>query len=56
MTKAGENRLRAGLEAWAKAQARFEASLGGKRAAELRTLLGAVVDSQFTPTGHDARQ
>jgi DNA-binding MarR family transcriptional regulator len=56
LTKAGENRLRAGLEAWAKAQARFEASLGGKRAAELRTLLRAVVASQFTPTGHDARQ
>ena len=56
LTKAGENRLRAGLEAWAKAQARFEVSLGGKRAAELRTLLRAVVASQFTPTGHDARQ
>ena len=56
LTKAGENRLRAGLEAWAEAQARFEAGLGGKRAAELRTLLRVVVASQFTPTGHDARQ
>jgi DNA-binding MarR family transcriptional regulator len=56
LTKAGENRLRAGLEAWAEAQARFEAGLGGKRAAELRTLLRVVVASQFTPTGHNARQ
>src|SRR6516165_1742746 len=56
LTKAGENRLRAGLEAWATAQARFEASFGGKRAAELRTLLRAVVASQFTPTGHNANQ
>ena len=56
LTKAGENRLRAGLEAWAKAQARFESRFGGKRAAELRTLLRAVVASQFTPTGHNANQ
>ena len=54
--EAGENRLRAGLEAWAAAQARFEASFGGKRAAEMRTLLKAVAASQFTPTDHDARQ
>jgi DNA-binding MarR family transcriptional regulator len=49
LTKAGEKRLRAGREAWAKAQARFEAEFGSKRAAELRTLLRAVVASQFTP-------
>src|SRR6516164_8184236 len=55
LTKAGENRLRAGLEAWEAAQARFEASFGGKRAAEMRTLLKAVAASQFTPTGHDTR-
>jgi DNA-binding MarR family transcriptional regulator len=55
LTKAGEKRLQAGFEAWAKAQARFEASLGGKHAAELRTLLRAVVANQFTHTGHDAR-
>jgi hypothetical protein len=55
LTKAGENRLHAGLEAWTKAQARFEASFGGKRTAELRTLLRAVVASEFTPAGH-ARQ
>ena len=56
LTKAGEKRLQAGLEAWAKAQARFEASFGTKRAAELRVLLRAAVASQFTPTGQDARQ
>jgi DNA-binding MarR family transcriptional regulator len=55
LTKAGAKRLEAGLDAWAKAQARFEASFGSKRAAELRTLLRAVVASQFTPPGQDAR-
>jgi DNA-binding MarR family transcriptional regulator len=56
LTKAGEKRLQAGLEVWAKAQARFEARFGTKRAAELRRLLRAVVASQFTLTGRDARQ
>ena len=56
LTKVGEKRLQAGLEVWAKAQARFEASFGTKRAAELRMLLRAVVASQFTPTDRDARQ
>jgi DNA-binding MarR family transcriptional regulator len=50
LTRAGEKRLQAGLEVWAKAQARFEAGFGSKRADELRTLLRAVVASQFTPT------
>jgi len=56
LTKAGEKRRQAGLKAWAKAQARFEASFGTKRAAELRMLLRAAVASQFTPTGQDASQ
>jgi len=56
LTKVGEKRLEAGLKVWAKAQARFEASFGTKRAAELRMLLRAVVASQFTPTDRDARQ
>ena len=56
LTKAGEKRLQAGLEAWAEAQARFEASFGTKRAAELRMLLRAAVASQFTPPSQDARQ
>jgi DNA-binding MarR family transcriptional regulator len=54
LTKAGEKRLRAGLEAWAKAQARFEAGFGVRRAAELRTLLRAVIAGQFTPTAQVA--
>jgi DNA-binding MarR family transcriptional regulator len=49
LTKAGEKRLQAGLAAWTKAQARFEAEFGAKRAAELRTLLRAVVASEFAP-------
>ena len=49
LTKAGEKRLQGGLEAWAKAQARFKAGFGAKRAAELRTLLRAVVANQFIP-------
>jgi DNA-binding MarR family transcriptional regulator len=56
LTKAGEKRLQAGLEAWAKAQARFEAGFGTKRAAELRALLRTVVASQFTPTAQFAEQ
>jgi len=56
LTKAGEKRLQGGLEAWAMAQAHFEAAFGTKRAADLRRLLRAVVASQFTPTGRDARQ
>jgi DNA-binding MarR family transcriptional regulator len=56
LTKVGEKRLEAGLEAWGKAQARFEAGFGSKRAAELRTLLRAVVASQFTPPSQGARQ
>jgi DNA-binding MarR family transcriptional regulator len=49
LTKPGEKRLEAGREAWARAQARFEAAFGGRRAAELRTLLRAVVASELTP-------
>jgi DNA-binding MarR family transcriptional regulator len=56
LTKAGEKRLHAGLEAWAKAQASFEAGFGAKRAAELRMLLRAAVGSQFTPTSPHVRQ
>ena len=56
LTKAGDKRLLAGYEAWAKAQARFEAGFGAKRAAELRTLLRAVVASQFAPDGSAQRR
>jgi len=50
LTKAGETRLKAALEAWAAAQGCFEASYGKKRAAELRAMLRAVVASPFAPT------
>jgi len=56
LTKAGEKRLQAGLKAWSRAQARFDAAFGAKRAAELRTLLRAVVASPFTPTAQIADQ
>src|SRR5262252_9878439 len=52
LTKTGEKRLQAGLKAWAKAQARFETSFGSKRAAELRTMLRAVVANPFAPPAH----
>ena len=47
LTKMGEKRLQAGLEAWSRAQAHFEKSFGAKRAAELRALLRAVVFSDL---------
>jgi DNA-binding MarR family transcriptional regulator len=56
LTKAGERRLQAALEAWEKAQARFEAGFGTKRAAELRGSLRAVVASQFTPPAQFAEE
>ena len=49
LTKAGEKRLQDGLAAWSAAQARFEASFGAKRAADLRAQLRAVTASEFTP-------
>jgi DNA-binding MarR family transcriptional regulator len=47
LTKAGIARLEAGIGGWAKAQAKFEATFGSDRAAELRRLLRAVVESDF---------
>jgi len=47
LTKAGEKRLLAGREAWAQAQARFDDRFGAKRAADFRTMLRAVVTSDF---------
>jgi DNA-binding MarR family transcriptional regulator len=49
LTTAGEKRLQAGLQAWTKAQARFEVGFGTKRAAVLPTLLRAVVANRFVP-------
>ena len=48
LTKAGDKRLQAGREAWAQAQARFETRFGARRAADFRTMLRAVVASDFT--------
>jgi len=47
LTKAGDKRLQAALKGWAEAQARFEATFGSRRAADLRALLRAVVASEF---------
>jgi DNA-binding MarR family transcriptional regulator len=47
LTKPGEKRLLAGREAWAQAQARFDDRFGAKRAADFRTMLRAVVASDF---------
>ena len=48
LTTAGEKRLRAGREAWERAQARFDSRFGAKRAAEFRAMLHAVVASDLT--------
>jgi DNA-binding MarR family transcriptional regulator len=49
LTKSGEERFEAGTKAWASAQARFESDFGSKQAADLRTMLRAVVAN---PLGH----
>ena len=46
LTTAGEKRLQAARKRWSLAQARFEASFGALRAADLRASLRAVVASQ----------
>src|SRR3954465_6805812 len=43
LTKAGEKRLQAAMKQWSRAQARFESTFGPRRAADLRTMLRAVV-------------
>jgi DNA-binding MarR family transcriptional regulator len=47
LTKVGEKRLHAGIDAWSQAQARFESAFGAKRAADLRGLLRGVVASEM---------
>jgi DNA-binding MarR family transcriptional regulator len=49
LTKAGEKRLQAAGKGWSEAQARFETTFGPRRAADLRTMLRAVVASEFPP-------
>jgi DNA-binding MarR family transcriptional regulator len=52
LTKTGEKRLQAGREAWERAQQRFDSRFGAKRAADFRSMLRAVVASEFA-TGLD---
>jgi DNA-binding MarR family transcriptional regulator len=47
ITRAGGRRLDAALALWTRAQKRFEAEFGGKRASSLRSELRAVVASKF---------
>jgi DNA-binding MarR family transcriptional regulator len=47
LTKAGEKRLQAASKGWSEAQARFETTFGPKRAADLRSMLRAVVATDF---------
>jgi DNA-binding MarR family transcriptional regulator len=50
LTKVGEKRLGAARKRWSVAQARFEASFGAMRAADLRASLRAIVASEIAPT------
>jgi DNA-binding MarR family transcriptional regulator len=56
LTNAGEKRVRAGLKAWAQAQAQFESSFGTKRATELRALLRSVVAIGLAPAPKSANR
>ena len=47
LTAAGAEKQRAGLRHWQAAQAGFEETFGPKRSAELRALLGAVVQTEL---------
>ncbi len=49
LTEAGAARLRGSVKAWAEAQTQFEAAIGQKRAAALRSLLRAVSASELAP-------
>jgi DNA-binding MarR family transcriptional regulator len=47
VTDAGAARLRSARKGWTEAQARFDATFGGGRAAELRALLHAVTATEL---------
>lgn len=47
LTAAGAEKQRQGLKHWQAAQAAFEQSFGAKRSAELRALMGAVVQTEL---------
>jgi DNA-binding MarR family transcriptional regulator len=55
LTNAGEKRVRAGLKAWARAQAQFESSSGTKRATELR-IVALVVAIELAPAPQSANR
>jgi len=48
LTKAGEKRFQAAMKQWSRAQKQFESAFGPRRAADLRTMLRAVVASELT--------
>jgi DNA-binding MarR family transcriptional regulator len=56
LTKAGEKRLQAARKRWSEAQARFETTFGPRRAAGLRTMLRAIVASEFAPVDHGSSE
>jgi DNA-binding MarR family transcriptional regulator len=47
LTETGGERLRAAMDGWSEAQARFEAAFGEDRTLDLRALLRAVVSTGF---------
>jgi DNA-binding MarR family transcriptional regulator len=47
LTKAGEKCFQAALKGWSEAQALFEETYGGQRASDLRTMLRALVQTDF---------
>jgi DNA-binding MarR family transcriptional regulator len=47
LTAAGVKRQQAAVKAWTEAQSRFEETFGPQRAAQLRTMLRAVVATDF---------
>ncbi len=49
LTEAGKKRYLEARKYWVEAQKGFEANFGGKRAADLRAMLHAVVDSELQP-------
>src|SRR5438034_2951525 len=51
LTEAGLARLRLAVKEWARAQVQFESVFGGRRAAELRTVLRGVAASDLGDAG-----
>jgi DNA-binding MarR family transcriptional regulator len=51
LTAAGAKRQQAALKGWTEAQGRFEATFGPQQAAQLRTMLRAVVATDFATPG-----